>query len=424
MEIKGQEGQKPSNNGNDSSEVDAIKSRLAQLEAYIAQRSDLSPPQSSYQAPTLQAPLPGPDQMTSRPFYSQTTLPPISAPNSSAGSSPAFSHGTGNGHFSPSGPHQRPGGFGSSNYFGGDGGRQLPSPVPHSGNVPSGSFLPHTIDSPARPASSMAFDGRPPLDGMPRHDRRNSLASVSGQSAQSAESRLPVTPARCEVDSDTEDAALVLEGLAMGGGRDRTMTDRCPKRSASDVIDKQPDKSFQRCLEADRKRDIMSLPSNDRAEQQDSEMEEAREVDAKCSTAQTPPEVDASRSTTTATAQKADANPATSESQDDKDAKTTSVIGPMCDLACRNTGLFRLKRGPETMLGWGIGWAWAAAVEAGDFDRFQPNDCEGSAEREAVLRVIIRSLPEKQIASQLVEIYVSVLASSLGKGREQRGVIC
>ena len=38
-----------------------------------------------------------------------------------------------------------------------------------------------------------------------------------------------------------------------------------------------------------------------------------------------------------------------------------------CKLAMSNQGLFRLKQGPETMLGFGMGWAFGAAEAIGDY---------------------------------------------------------
>ncbi|KDN52482.1 hypothetical protein K437DRAFT_254264 [Tilletiaria anomala UBC 951] len=78
-----------------------------------------------------------------------------------------------------------------------------------------------------------------------------------------------------------------------------------------------------------------------------------------------------------------------------------------CRLACENHGLFRLKQGPETLLGWGMGFAWGAAEAAGEYKTIKGSLCPGSAEREAVLRAVIRTLPNKEIASQLVDVYAS-----------------
>ncbi len=90
-----------------------------------------------------------------------------------------------------------------------------------------------------------------------------------------------------------------------------------------------------------------------------------------------------------------------------------SPITVPCKLACENKGLLRLKSGPETLFGWGMGWAWAAgevlleqeqrkAKEAG-----KPLAVGPRTEREAVLRAICESLPSKEIAYQLIEVYES-----------------
>ena len=90
---------------------------------------------------------------------------------------------------------------------------------------------------------------------------------------------------------------------------------------------------------------------------------------------------------------------------------TCAPITEACRLACRNDGLLRLKNGPETLLGWGMGWAWASgeALLRDDMKKAEQEDrpfiATERTEREAILRAICLSLPTKEVASQLVEVY-------------------
>lgn len=84
----------------------------------------------------------------------------------------------------------------------------------------------------------------------------SAISSGDDQFQPTEQVRAGSTGVAGHADSDTEDAALVLEGLAMGGGNLRSAGQNANKgnkfrSTIHDLIDKQPEKSFQRYLEVD-----------------------------------------------------------------------------------------------------------------------------------------------------------------------------
>ena len=79
--------------------------------------------------------------------------------------------------------------------------------------------------------------------------------------------------------------------------------------------------------------------------------------------------------------------------------------------ACNSTSLLRLTSSTESSLGWGMGWALAAAQEIGQFERMNaPPSCMANAapvtpERMAVLSAIIRTLPSLEQIELLLDVF-------------------
>jgi hypothetical protein len=272
--------------------------------------------------------------------------------------------------------------------------------------------------------------------------------------------QLPNGHVRMEIDSDTEDAALVLEGLAMGGRDSKISVSRlvnaaegCPSlkgqggagtpgsmdaQSAAgaggeasaasgaagpdgkrlldgkgkcsgkefgqtDILDPGRIGKFEFALNQDKKVDLMlpvaeggtsrvgdeayvprpsglalsgwqemrkKLGDKKHATQQDgdaqtADMQQDGDKQNEDSDMQDASVQDRSKAAGTADA----------AAEDDADgcgntgAKENTACGAqtnMCKLACENDGLFRLKQGPETLLGWGMGWSWGAAEAKGE----------------------------------------------------------
>ncbi|KAJ9476678.1 Zn(2)-C6 fungal-type domain-containing protein [Pseudozyma hubeiensis] len=269
--------------------------------------------------------------------------------------------------------------------------------------------------------------------------------------------QMPIS--RREMDSDTEDAATVLERLAMDGSSERwnSATSGCPSQNAGSVtatgqkferckeVEMQglaTGDKFERCLQKDKEVGIMSLqdhaPINasscpSQIQSPDSvvslpapapgghvgagmllpPLSRAQDLDANGdghpSCACREPNVEDDPST-----HKHDHTQAYEcLKKNEPLSKEPSPITVPCKLACENKGLFRLKSGPETLFGWGMGWAWSAGEILVQQDQ-QKAKQEGKTfvsgprtEREAVLRAICESLPSKQMAYQLIEVYES-----------------
>ncbi|CBQ67905.1 conserved hypothetical protein [Sporisorium reilianum SRZ2] len=272
---------------------------------------------------------------------------------------------------------------------------------------------------------------------------------------------MPVS--RKEMDSDTEDAATVLERLAMDGPSDsrwsNASTGGCPTlNGASNMATGQ---KFERCLQKEKEMEAQNLATGDKFEKcllkdqevglmsldeaadscpsQASELFPASAVSLPTSGQAGPtgmllpplssaPDLDARADGQPPCACRGLSDDATSDAAAHKHdhtedyaclkknepvSKEPSPITVPCKLACENKGLFRLKSGPETLFGWGMGWAWSAAEILLQKDQQKAKE-EGKTfvsgprtEREAVLRAVCESLPSKQMAYQLIEVYES-----------------
>ncbi|PWZ02521.1 hypothetical protein BCV70DRAFT_143861, partial [Testicularia cyperi] len=339
----------------------------------------------------------------------------------------------------------------------------------------------------------------------------NSATARSSPHAHAAASSRRVSPvnrlktndmpvSRSEMDSDTEDAAMVLERLAMDGGPQSKWGEsagpgKCPSQSATAAGSKQGFSSadeaptgqkFEACLRRDKEVGIMSMETGEKFERC---LEKEKHADTQSagrdvvsSNGPSPATRQALASTDLPPADavplpmphserqgaatgsnqtglllppmSADANTMTHDhdadgfptcacrgtedsnrstqgtdnsmpGSDDQSrmlacltkhqplSKEPAPISIPCRLACQNEGLMRLKSGPETLFGWGMGWAWAAA-EVLLQQEVQQAHKDGRkfvvtqrTEREAVLRAVCESLPSKEIAHQLVEVYES-----------------
>lgn len=195
---------------------------------------------------------------------------------------------------------------------------------------------------------------------------------------------------RGEVDSDTEDAALVLEGLAMSS-RGECGEKKKPERMAIDIIEKPPSNSIQNFVDDDKAEDIMT-EGKYRYEKAGYKKE-----NEECSNTKHKPDE--------ALYNMLRENP---DAEYGPDGKRISPAKRVCVLLSKHESLFDLVYGPETFLGWGMGWAFPAAEIAGDMTNVSEIvGCKGARQREAVLRAIIRSLPQRDLAVHLVDIFDS-----------------
>jgi hypothetical protein len=202
--------------------------------------------------------------------------------------------------------------------------------------------------------------------------------------------------ARGDVDSDTEDAALVLEGLAMGArgecGEKKTLK---PERAALEIIERAPVKSIQGFVEEDRAEDIMTEGKYRYDKKEDQSLKGAKASECSKDPKNTA-ECEALRAFLKA-------NP---DAEFGPDGQRLSPAKKACVLLSEHSSLFNLVWGPETFLGWGLGWAFPAAEAAGDMMSVSEIvGCKGALQREAVLRAIIRSLPQREVAEHLVDVF-------------------
>ncbi|KAK0553690.1 hypothetical protein OC846_002414 [Tilletia horrida] len=97
----------------------------------------------------------------------------------------------------------------------------------------------------------------------------------------------------------------------------------------------------------------------------------------------------------------------------------THIRGPTADaydLSRSHQGLFRVIVQGESMLGFGLGWPFAAAEENGDYKEIKGiGACPGNTQREAVLRAIIRTVPEKKVVDQLLNVWEENASFLAGK---------
>ncbi|PWN52790.1 hypothetical protein IE53DRAFT_366905 [Violaceomyces palustris] len=421
-------------------EVEAIKARLAQLEAALAQRLPVGSSSAS----------PSTTSTSSHNLFSPTFNPRASSSSASSGV-PDFDPS----HRLPPLMNTIQNGYASSHYVG--------------GNAPATQF------PQINPRASLGGGGHA---NSPTSYYRATSGSVSGDDAASSSPHLsrlgsPSTSIstssnwrtasgiKSEVDSDTEDAALVLERLAMGGGGlgGRSVA-HCPEKKmsggggggaaaklASDAEctesstaatrcdDLTTSVRFEGCVRADKVRNIM-LPSAEEEEKKDAVMcpesnDETEDVAMGEEPSHSLPGASSSQ------ARKQQQQPGAACSVEDetehegsqagegsragsdtgsggackKDPLNVTPIAVPCKRACNHKGLFKLKCGPETLLGWGMGWAWATGSELLDQQRqeaikegrkWRPTE---KTEREAVLTAVCASLPSKELAAQLITVY-------------------
>lgn len=371
-----------------ASEVDAIKARLAQLEQVLAQRSSLD---------------------VSPGFGAQGS----SDVSTSSGVSPRY-------------PWSQPNSFSTavSTSFGA-------SPLNQTASVASpGNFTTHRSGSASSPSSKNSLttifaqqqqagsNGTSPTNGGSADHSpiatasglrsskgagtRQGVANPAGRSTgalqtESADAEEPQAP-RGDVDSDTEDAALVLEGLAMGARSECGAKKQLkPDRAALEIIEKPPAKSIQGFLEEDKAEDIMTEGKY----RYDSKV--AVDTDKECSSGSStdPKQIEACNLLRDFLRKNPDA-------EIGPDGQRLSPAQRVCVLLSEHNSLFTLVWGPETFLGWGLGWAFPAAEAAGDMmDVSEIVGCKGALQREAVLRAIIRSLPQRETAEHLVDVFDS-----------------
>ncbi|KAN0063540.1 hypothetical protein ACQY0O_003987 [Thecaphora frezii] len=402
-------------------EVDAIKARLALLESVLGQMSPAS--------------------------MSNLTLAALNPGNSTSPSS--SSHHA-------SGPSWRPRGSSGSSPLDSFNG------APRSDSTRSTSLGAHSQSPASQQRTESDSEDEPDWMSLRSSDVHRASASVEASNL-SASRLLHSSMAnaekisRKELDSDTEEAVMVLETLAMGNGQQSGGA--CPttlaKQAAADARCQQDYEEvrvgFERCLLKDKQHDIMSedcqeaksagsanatansceqLAAAPTLENRDANSGVTGSKDSLLPTAITPwrsnapgaaaaPGVGGPQCACGPNCKEDQAGPhAGADAKPAVDACSglrpkSELVRKACQASCNHQGLLRPKNGPETLLGWGIGWAFAAgdALLQEDFRRAK---AEGrtlvvteKTEREAVLRTIIEALPSKEIVNQLIEVYES-----------------
>ncbi|PWN18407.1 hypothetical protein BCV69DRAFT_314608 [Microstroma glucosiphilum] len=238
-----------------------------------------------------------------------------------------------------------------------------------------------------------------PNQPAPKHQRLSSPQGLASEQRNISQQPLQLRP---ELDSDTEDAAMVLEGLAMSGkGMRPDEKTACPIAEQDvDPVIKEPQETLTAYVARNKEKDIMldvsqggtsGMAADDLAQdlptgivqrgQKDNDhigsLDEVAEMERK--------------------------------------GIDVSPAKKVCLSLSTSKSLFRPIFGPESSLGFGMGWAFPAAEAANDL-HVKGGQCPGSAQREAVLRAIIRSLPRRALAAQLVSVYadrVNFLAGNI-----------
>lgn len=220
-----------------------------------------------------------------------------------------------------------------------------------------------------------------PSNGGPSVDRRTSLPSSSTTTA-------PPTAKAKHLDSDTEDAAMVLEGLAMSGQeRNACGQDvKCEPRSMSDPVAREPSASLVDYVTRNKATDIMLDISQGGTSGAVAGDQAGRVIETQSSCGY--------------------GGPQSLEEVEKLEASGVDVspAKKVCLLLKDSPSLFRPIYGPESFLGFGMGWVWPAAEAAKDL-HVKGSECPGSAQREAVIRAIIRTLPRRQLMAQLVSVF-------------------
>jgi hypothetical protein len=355
-------------------EVDTIKARLAQLEQALAQQNQgLSP---SFSIPSSSGMSPASNTQNG------ITRPPWGTMNSDPNSIPVFSGAAAN-QFAPSNRSSS----GSLLQQSPSSASQMPS---YYGQGKQQGSMPDTSSTAYTSMVAPSFT----MPSLPSGNDTNGATNKSSNRAGSVNNR------GGEVDSDTEDAALVLEGLAMGARNE------CEKTAKRDVI-LQPisSKSIEAYAEDDKTKDIMSADQYSVAKKLDPKSLAGRgALPMTGPGGETCGKEDAAECEILAEMLALDP-----DAEFGPDGKRIPPAKKVCILLSRHeNSLFNLVYGPETFLGWGMGWAFAAAEKAGDMMKVSDVvGCKGALQREAVLRAIIRSLPDRESAEQLINVYES-----------------
>ncbi|PWN92540.1 hypothetical protein FA10DRAFT_279047 [Acaromyces ingoldii] len=489
--------------GSSTEEVDAIKARLAQLEAALAQAkqgNDMGPggmPPYNGSSSSSIANEPSPGSSLGRfPWQQQQQMQQQMQAMTTAASGAT----TDDNRFVAS-PSNRSSSAASSSYASAYIHPYLQQqPYPPSASSDGGSGRLGPASSGASPVDGMAMS---PYDmrlsatarrtsndtrGRSTDDALSSPAALHAASPRHQRfvgSQAPQTPSsKMDVDSDTEDAALVLEGLAMGGGgggsgaaklarrgddgacdggstngagagadgvgsgsgkggrgqgggdeagqrRRSTVVDKpCPS-AEGDVIEKTPAKSIQGFVDADRTKDIMQSSRYDGPDRDDDDGgaggcskggamgSKAKPLATNRDSASMETDDDGGAGSGRKKGEEDGGGGACPGGGDDdeaefdvnaefdKDGKRLSPAKRVCRLLSKqDNSLFTLYAGPDTSFGFGIGWAFAAAEAAGDVNAVSKvQGCRGARQREAVLRAIIRSLPDEDVANHLVGVF-------------------
>lgn len=108
----------------------------------------------------------------------------------------------------------------------------------------------------------------------------------------------------------------------------------------------------------------------------------------------------------------AETPPTEADSEDTRHPLRDSEAGYMPYLGARHKGLVKVYNGSETKLGFGVGWTFAAAAERGEFEEIRRSFTaagkdlgDGQAEREAILRTALRTLPIQETIVRLIDSY-------------------
>lgn len=211
---------------------------------------------------------------------------------------------------------------------------------------------------------------QPKRQGMPAH----ALGNVAEHPVQVHNREVLPETGPTPQDADVEDAALVLEGLTMDGtlAFNQHRGREAMRRAIDDARD-MDGRDAQRELAHEGIVDPIEYPLC---------AHEAAKV-ASCKILNFSPETE-------------------SENCDTEQCPMLS--------ACSNNSLLKLSSVTESSLGWGLGWAMAAAQEIGHFDQMQAaakifKSPSITPERVSVLTAIIRTLPTYEQTEALMDVY-------------------
>lgn len=344
----------------------------------------------------------------------------------------------------------------------------------------SSSYSPHSIFAANRSTSNALSSQHVSVSPLGlAHDTDESSEEETEEEDESLPSISPVTSrrdspinylntqsmpvSRKEMDSDTEDAATVLERLAMStDSQTRWQEGACPSQGKSgSKLEAAVGAKFEQCLKRDQEVGLMAEETGEKFERCLKKQQEGTNM-AEDVTSSKSADVHALSSSCTVPTSAGSAitgmvlppidGMSGEHSQADDDEfpmcacrstndghqheENTAIVNDQagllacltkhqplstepapitvpCRLACENKGLLRLKSGPETLFGWGMGWAWSAADVLLQKEQLKAHEenrhfvVTPRTEREAVLRAVCESLPSKDVAMQLIEVYES-----------------